>query len=93
MGCKDRLSKQSQKLSFTGLKPCKTEWPMSCWGEVQDNNIHIHCIAGELDISQIRCDQDALDESNRLQEVFDKYVAEMNEKQSNNWKVSYLNIC
>ena len=49
-------------------------------------------ISGELDLDQIRCDQDALDESNELQKVFDKNIAEMNEKRSKNWKVSYLNI-
>ena len=49
-------------------------------------------IAGELDTSQIRCDQDALEESKRLNDVFDKNVAEMNEKRSKNWKVSYLNV-
>ena len=49
-------------------------------------------IAGELDLSQIRCYQDALEESNRLQEVFDKNVVEINEKRSKNWKISYLNI-
>ena len=49
-------------------------------------------IAGELDTSQIRCNPDALEENNRLQEVFDQNVAEMNKIRSNNWKISYLNI-
>ena len=49
-------------------------------------------ISGKLDTSQIRCNPDALEESNRLQEVFDENVAKMNEKRSNNWKISYLNV-
>ena len=49
-------------------------------------------IAGELDTSQIRCDPDALEETERLQDVFDENEAEMKEKRSKQWKISYLNV-
>ena len=49
-------------------------------------------IAGELDTSQIKCDQDALEESKRLQDLFDDTEAEKKEKRSKTWKISYLNV-
>ena len=49
-------------------------------------------IAGKLDTSQIKCDQDALEESQRLQTIFDDTEAEKSEKRSKTWKISYLNV-
>ena len=49
-------------------------------------------ICGELDLSQIRCDPDALEESQRLEKVFDEKEAEMMERRSKMWKISYLNV-
>ena len=49
-------------------------------------------IAGELDPSQIKCDPEALEESERLEEIFNKNQAEEAERRSKMWKVSYLNV-
>ena len=49
-------------------------------------------IAGELDPSQIKCDQEALKESERLEEIFNNNQAEEAERRSKMWKISYLNV-
>ena len=49
-------------------------------------------ITGELDISQIRCNQAALSESHRLLEIFERSEIEAAEKRSKAWKISYLNV-
>ena len=49
-------------------------------------------ISGKLDPSQIRCDPDALEESKRLSKEFDDREAELAEKRSKVWKISYLNV-
>ena len=49
-------------------------------------------ITGELDLSQIRCNQDALRESQRLLEIFDEREADLAEKRSKTFKISYLNV-
>ena len=49
-------------------------------------------IAEELDLSQIRCDQEALEESKRLLKIFDEKAMAMFEQRSKVWKISYLNV-
>merc|ERR1712051_1053744 len=49
-------------------------------------------ICGKLDLTQIRCDKDALEESQRLEKIFDENEAEMYERRSKMWKISYLNV-
>lgn len=49
-------------------------------------------IAEELDFSQIRCDQEALEESKRLLKIFHENEAELVQKRSKFWKISYLNV-
>ena len=49
-------------------------------------------ITGELDISQIRCNKDALSESHRLLEIFERSEIEAAKNRSKVWKVSYLNV-
>ena len=49
-------------------------------------------ICGELDLTQIRCDPGALEESQRLEKIFDENEAKMNERRSKMWKISYLNV-
>ena len=49
-------------------------------------------ISGELDVSQIKCDPKALEESKRLEELFNQSEKEEEEKRAKCWKISYLNI-
>ena len=49
-------------------------------------------ISGELDVSKIVCDPDALAESNRLEEIFNKSEKEKEEKREKCIKISYLNV-
>ena len=49
-------------------------------------------IAGELDVNEIKCDPNALEESNRLDEMFDQSVEKEQERRSQHWKISYLNV-
>ena len=49
-------------------------------------------IASEFSIDQIKCDQAALTESNRLLEIFDNSQKEQIDKRLGLWKISYLNV-
>ena len=49
-------------------------------------------IRGELDLTQIFCDEDALEESQKLEKIFDQKEVEMMESRSKKWKISYLNV-
>ena len=49
-------------------------------------------ISGELDVSQIKADPKALEESKRLEEIFNQSEKEQEEKRSKCWKISYLNV-
>ena len=49
-------------------------------------------IAGELDVNEIKCDPNALEESNRLDEIFDQSVEQEQERRFQHWKISYLNV-
>ena len=49
-------------------------------------------ISGELDVSQIKCDPRALEESKRLEEVFNQSEKEKEERRAQCWKISYLNV-
>ena len=49
-------------------------------------------ISGELDVSKIKCDPDALEESKRLEEIFNKSEKETQEKRVKCIKISYLNV-
>ena len=49
-------------------------------------------IAGELDVSQIKCNQEALAENRRLLKIFDGMEASIVEKRSKSFKISYLNV-
>ena len=46
----------------------------------------------EFDMSAIRCNQEALSESKRLEDIFEKNKQEKNKKGKSFWKISYLNI-
>ena len=49
-------------------------------------------ISGEIDVSKIVCDPYALEESKRLDEIFDKSEKEKEEKREKCIKISYLNV-
>ena len=49
-------------------------------------------IAGDFNVDQIKCDQSALAESNRLLEIFDNSQKEQIDKRLGLWKISYLNV-
>ena len=49
-------------------------------------------ITGEFSITQIKCDLDALAESNRLEELFNDTVKEERKKSCKCWKISFLNV-
>ena len=49
-------------------------------------------ISGELDVSKISCDQEALEESKRLEEIFNRSEKEKEEKRKKCAKISYLNV-
>ena len=49
-------------------------------------------ISGELDVSQIKADPKALEESKRLEEIFNQSEKEQEEKRAKCWKISYLNV-
>ena len=44
-------------------------------------------IAGELDVSEIKCDPNALEESNRLDEMFDQSVKKEQERSDSSSKL------
>lgn len=54
-------------------------------------DIYIVC-TGEMDMSAIRCDYAALEESQRLEKIFEKTEQANKDKKANHWKVSYLNV-
>ena len=49
-------------------------------------------ISGELDVSKIACNPEALKESKRLEEVFNQSEKEKEKKRENCLKISYLNV-
>ena len=49
-------------------------------------------ISGELDVSKIACNPEALQESKRLEEVFNQSEKEEEEKRAKCIKISYLNV-
>ena len=49
-------------------------------------------ISGDLDVSKIKCDPKALEESKRLEEIFNQAESEKEEKRANCIKISYLNV-
>ena len=49
-------------------------------------------ISGELDVSKIACSPEALQESKRLEEVFNQSEKEEEEKRAKCIKISYLNV-
>ena len=49
-------------------------------------------VTGEMDIKDIRCNQDCLEENNRLVKIFEESQQAEMDKVANYWKISYLNI-
>ena len=49
-------------------------------------------ISGELDVDKISCDQEALEESKRLEEIFNHSKKEEEEKRKKCIKISYINV-
>lgn len=49
-------------------------------------------IAGHFDVKQIKCNLDALAETNRLQKIFDDSEKEQRDQRKNVWRISYLNV-
>ena len=49
-------------------------------------------ITGEFDVEGIHCSPDALDETKRLQKVFDEQVLKQEEQRSLFWKICFLNV-
>ena len=49
-------------------------------------------IKGKLDREGIHASTDALEETNRLQTIFDQNVERLKEKAENFWRISYLNV-
>ena len=47
-------------------------------------------ISGELDVSKIKCDAEALEESKRLEEVFNQSEKEKHEKRARCIKISFV---
>ena len=43
-------------------------------------------------MSAIRCNQEALTESKRLEKIFEKNEQEKEQKGDSHWKISYLNV-
>ena len=54
-------------------------------------DIYIKC-SEEMDMTAIRCDDTALEESKRLEKIFELDAFEKKEKRANHWKISYVNI-
>ena len=50
-------------------------------------------VTGEMNISDIRCNQDCLEENKRLLNIFEDLQQAELDKYANHWKISYLNIC
>merc|ERR1712001_479820 len=49
-------------------------------------------ISGKLDVSKIKCDPEALEESKRLEEIFNQSEKEKEEKRTRCIKISYVNV-
>ena len=49
-------------------------------------------ISGDLDFAGIHCSQAALDETHRLQQVFDENLTKQEIKKELFWKISYENV-
>ena len=49
-------------------------------------------ISGELDMSKIKCNPESLEESKRLEEIFNQSEKEKDEKRARCIKISYLNV-
>ena len=49
-------------------------------------------ISGELDVSKIKCNPEALEESKRLEEIFNQSEKETEDKRAKCIKISYLNV-
>ena len=54
-------------------------------------DIYIAC-DGELDTTAIKCNPDALEESQRLEKIFSEAEKKDKDMRFNHWKISYLNI-
>ena len=53
-------------------------------------DIHIY---GGFEVDGIKCDQNALQETKRLENIFDDAQRVKTMKKANHWKISYMNIC
>ena len=49
-------------------------------------------IVGDFSIEQIKCDLDALAESEKLQQMFDDWESVQKDERAKHWKISYLNV-
>ena len=49
-------------------------------------------VAGDIKIEDIRCDEASLEESERLERIFEQSKQAEKDKVANYWKISYLNI-
>ena len=49
-------------------------------------------IKGKVDPLGIHANPDALEETKRLQNIFDQRIQSLNEKKDNFWRISYLNV-
>ena len=49
-------------------------------------------VTGDMDIKDIRCNEDCLKETQRLQKVFEESEQVKRDKFANHWKISYLNV-
>ena len=49
-------------------------------------------IKGKVDPLGIHANPDALEETKRLQNIFDQRIQSLNEKKENFWRISYLNV-
>ena len=49
-------------------------------------------IKGKVDPLGIHANPDALEETRRLQNIFDQRIQSLNEKKENFWRISYLNV-